>query len=42
MYFSIKSLYENTKACVRVNQEFISLFVTPSGVYQGDTLSRYT
>ena len=38
MYFSIKSLYENTKACVRVNQEFTSLFATPSGVRQGDTL----
>ena len=39
MYFSIKSLYENTKACVRVNQEFTSLFAMPSGVHQGDTLS---
>ena len=39
MYFSIKSLYEHTKACVRVNQEFTSLFASPSGVRQGCTFS---
>ena len=40
MYKSIKSLYENTKASVKLSKGlFTDWFETPSGVKQGDTLS---
>ena len=37
MYFAIKSLYQNTKACVRINNSCTDWFA--SGVRQGDNLS---
>ena len=39
MYFSVKALYKQTKACVRLNYEYTEMFDTLSGVRQGDTLS---
>ena len=39
MYFAIKALYSNPRACVQVNNEFTDWFDTPTGVRQGDTLS---
>ena len=41
MYFSIKSLYIKTKACVKV-KVFTEWFNTSCGVRQGDTLSLYS
>ena len=37
MYFSVKALYKQTKACVRLNYEYTEMFDTLSGVRQGDT-----
>ena len=39
VYRSIKALYTNTSACVRVNGMFTGWFYTNSGVRQGDSLS---
>ena len=39
MYFSIKSLYIKSKACVKVNKVLTEWFNTSCGVRQGDTLS---
>ena len=38
MYFAIKFLYQNTKACVRINNSCTDWSATPSGVRQGDNL----
>ena len=39
IYKSIKALYTNTLACVRVNDRFSGWFLTNSGVRQGESLS---
>lgn len=39
MYTSIKTLYNNTEACIQLNNNFTSWFPTSSGVRQGDSLS---
>ena len=39
MYFSIKSLYIKSKACVKVNKVRTEWFNTSCGVRQEDTLS---
>ena len=38
-YFSIKSLYQNTTASVKLNNYITEWFETPNGVKQGNTLS---
>ena len=38
-YFSIKALYQNTTASVKLNNYITDWFETPNGVKQGDTLS---
>ena len=39
IYFALKSLYDNPKACIRLNNKYTDWFDTPVGVKQGDTLS---
>ncbi len=39
IYNSIKGLYYNTEACVRINNVLTDWFLTGSGVKQGDSLS---
>lgn len=39
LYFSIKSLYQNTLSCIRINGQHTDWFSTTLGVRQGDTLS---
>ena len=39
IYFALKSLYENTQACVKINENLTPWFVTNNGVRQGDCLS---
>ena len=39
LYFAIKSLYQNTLSCIRINGQYTDWFSTTLGVRQGDTLS---
>jgi len=39
IYDAIKSLYNNTLSCIRLNNEFTPWFMSSSGVRQGDVLS---
>jgi hypothetical protein len=39
MYNAIRALYQNTSACVQINEHFTGWFPTLSGVRQGDNLS---
>ena len=39
MYQAIKALYQNTTACMQINEHFTSWFPTSCGVRQGDNLS---
>ena len=39
MYNAIKALYQNTSACVQINEHFTNWFPTLCGVRQGDNLS---